>query len=270
MAAVAAADSPRLIVVDIPDATQFLCQLVGGPGEFRFLRQGQNGGFHGRQARIKFENHALIDTALGVRGFILNVGIDEEGHHGAGQAEGRLDDVGYVAFAAGLIKVFELRVRVLIVHAQVVVGAVCHTHEFAPFAALETKTVLNVDGARRVVRTVVLRNIELAHVLGVNAQVNEPVPAVFNPCVKVLICFVGVNEVFDLHLLEFAGAEDEVAGGDLVTERLTDLPDTEGRTFTGRSHHIVEVYEDTLRSFGAQKVQPFLVIDRTQVGFQQA
>ena len=155
-------------------------------------------------------------------------------------------------------------------HAQVVVGAVCHTHELAPFAALETKTVLNVDGARRVVRAVVLRNIEPAHVLGVNTQVNKPVPAVFNPCVKVFICFVGVNEVFDLHLLEFAGAEDEVAGGDLVAERLTDLPDTEGRTFTGRSHHIVEVYEDALRGFGAQKVQPFFVIDRTQVGFQQA
>ena len=155
-------------------------------------------------------------------------------------------------------------------HAQVVVGAVCHTHELAPFAALETKTVLNVDGARRVVRAVVLRNIEPAHVLGVNTQVNKPVPAVFNPCVKVLICFVGVNEVFDLHLLEFAGAEDEVAGGDLVAECLTDLPDTEGRAFAGCGHHIVEVYEDALRGFGAQKVQPFLVIDRTQVGFQQA
>ena len=155
-------------------------------------------------------------------------------------------------------------------HAQVVVGAVCHTHELAPFAALETKTVLNVNGARRVVRAVVLRNIELAHVLGVNAQVNKPVPAVFNPCVEVLICFVGVNEVFDFHLLEFAGAEDEVAGGDLVTERFTNLPDTEGRAFTGRSYHVVEVHEDALRGFRAQKVQPFLVIDRTQVGFQQA
>ena len=116
--------------------------------------------------------------------------------------------------------------------------------------------------------TVVLRNIEPAHVVGVNAQVDEPVPAVFNPCIKVLVRFVGVHEVFDFHLLEFAGAEDEVAGGDLVAECLTDLPDTEGRAFTGRGYHVVEVHEDALRSFGAQKVQPFFVIDRPQVGFQ--
>ena len=117
MAAVAAADSSRFVVVDVTGTAQVGCQLVGGLGEFGFLRQGQNGSLHGRQARIKFENHALIDTALSVRGFILNVSIDEERHHRACQAEGRFDDVGHVAFAAGLIKVFELRVRVLIVHA---------------------------------------------------------------------------------------------------------------------------------------------------------
>ena len=33
-----------------------------------------------------------------------------------------------------------------------------------------------------------------------------------------------LDEELDLHLLELAGAEDEVAGSDLVAERLADLP----------------------------------------------
>ena len=77
-------------------------------------------------------------------------------------------------------------------------------------------------------------------------------------------------EELQLHLLELASAEDEVAGRDLVAEGLAHLADAEGRLLAGRAHDGCEVDEDSLGGFGAQVVQAGLVIDRPQVGLEQA
>src|SRR5699024_3332529 len=71
-----------------------------------------------------------------------------------------------------------------------------------------------------------------------------------------------------LHLLELAGAEDEVAGGDLVAERLADLADAEGRLAPRRRHDVGEVDEDALRRLRAQVVQAGLVLDGAEVGLE--
>ena len=60
------------------------------------------------------------------------------------------------------------------------------------------------------------------------------------------------DEVFDFHLLELAGAEDEVAGVDFVTERLTDLGDAERQLHAAGIDHVLKVNEDTLRRFRAK------------------
>ena len=78
-----------------------------------------------------------------------------------------------------------------------------------------------------------------------------------------------MHEVLDFHLLELTSTEDEVTGGDLVTERLTDLADTERRALAGRGDHVIEVHENTLSGLGAQVVQTLLVIHRAQVGLHQ-
>jgi hypothetical protein len=44
----------------------------------------------------------------------------------------------------------------------------------------------------------------------------------------------GAMKILDLHLLELAGAEDEVARGDLVAEGLADLGDAEEAASRGR------------------------------------
>ncbi|SIJ27831.1 Uncharacterised protein [Mycobacteroides abscessus subsp. abscessus] len=75
----------------------------------------------------------------------------------------------------------------------------------------------------------VLGDVEAAHVLFAQAQAEEPVPAVLDPFVEEGWSVVGVDEVLELHLLELTGAEDEVAGRDLVAEGLADLPDSERR-----------------------------------------
>jgi len=53
----------------------------------------------------------------------------------------------------------------------------------------------------------------------------------------------GLNEVLDLHLLELARAEDEVAGRDLVPEGPPDLGDAERQFEPHRLQDVVEVDE---------------------------
>ena len=54
-------------------------------------------------------------------------------------------------------------------------------------------------------------------------------PAVVDPVLVPLLVGARLAEELQLHLLELAGAEDEVARRDLVAEGLADLADAEGR-----------------------------------------
>jgi hypothetical protein len=61
----------------------------------------------------------------------------------------------------------------------------------------------------------------------------QPVVAEGAPVLEPLQIGVGLAEELQLHLLELAGAEDEVARGDLVAEGLADLADAEGQLAPG-------------------------------------
>ena len=67
-----------------------------------------------------------------------------------------------------------------------------------------------------------------------------------------LLALVRRHEVLHLHLLELTGAEHEVAGRDLVAERLADLGDAEGRLLPRGLEHVLEVEEHALRRLGPQ------------------
>ena len=79
----------------------------------------------------------------------------------------------------------------------------------------------------------------------------------------------GRHEELDLHLLELAGAEDEVARRDLVAERLADLGDPERRLLARELQDVLEVDEDALRGLGAQVDRPSPSSrDRAHVGLE--
>src|ERR1043165_8154929 len=75
-------------------------------------------------------------------------------------------------------------------------------------------------------------------------------------------------EELDLHLLELARAEREVARRNLVAEALADLGDAEGNTHTATVHDVLEVGEDTLGGFGTQEGGAFLAAERTDEGLE--
>src|SRR5260370_17128134 len=78
-----------------------------------------------------------------------------------------------------------------------------------------------------------------------------------------------LDEELHLHLLEFAGAEDEVARRDLVPERLADLADAERDLLPRGLLDVLVVDEDALRRLWAQVRQTGLILGRAEVGTEQ-
>ncbi len=91
-----------------------------------------------------------------------------------------------------------------------------------------------------------------AELFGPDAEIEQPVPALFTPIVAPFLVFAGLDEELHLHLLEFAGAGDEVLGGDLVAEGFADLGDAEGGPQAGGLHDDFVVDVDALGGFGAE------------------
>ena len=91
-----------------------------------------------------------------------------------------------------------------------------------------------------------------AKVLGVKSEVKKELPCALLELGIVRAVRALLAEPLVLHLLEFDGAEDEVAGRDLVAERLADLRDAEGDLGARRALHVQKVDEFALRRLGAQ------------------
>mmetsp|Transcript_722 Transcript_722/g.2311 ORF Transcript_722/g.2311 Transcript_722/m.2311 type:complete len:278 (+) Transcript_722:792-1625(+) len=62
----------------------------------------------------------------------------------------------------------------------------------------------------------------------------------------------GLDEVLDLHLLEFTAPEDEIPRGDLIAEGLANLGNAKGNLGAGNFPDVLEVDKDALRSFRAE------------------
>ena len=82
------------------------------------------------------------------------------------------------------------------------------------------------------------------------------------------VVFAGLDEELELHLLELARAEQEVARRDLVAEALADLRDAEGGRMRARVHDVDEVDEDALRGLRAQVDDRGRLLDRPHVGLE--
>ena len=134
---------------------------------------------------------------------------------------------------------------------EVEVGAVGDALELLEVTAREPEAVLDVGRALGVVGQLLRRVLVVAEVVGVDAEVDVPAGALLDPVAEPLVVLAGLDEELHLHLLELAGAEDEVARRDLVAEALADLGDAERRLFPAGLQHVGEVDEHALRRLGA-------------------
>ncbi|MPM88327.1 hypothetical protein SDC9_135429 [bioreactor metagenome] len=101
-----------------------------------------------------------------------------------------------------------------------------------------------------------------------NAQRNQPAFAEAPPKVEPLQLRTRLAEKFQLHLLKFADAENEVAGGNFVAEALARLSDAERQLAPGCALHVFEVYEHALRRFRTQIQLGAAVLRHALMGFE--
>ncbi len=101
---------------------------------------------------------------------------------------------------------------------QVVVGAVGDAPQLAPVG--EREGVLDIGGGAAVEGQLCRLVVAQAQMLLLDAEAQQPVLAVVLPVLEPFQVGAGLAEELALHLLELAGAEGEVARGDLVAEAL--------------------------------------------------
>jgi hypothetical protein len=109
---------------------------------------------------------------------------------------------------------------------------------------------------------------EVAQVVGADPQVGVPAHPLLHPQLVPFLGLVGGHEELHLHLLELAGAEDEVAGRDLIAKRLADLGDPEWRLAARELQDVLEVDEDSLRGFGPQVGDRGVIDHRADMGLE--
>src|SRR5699024_803662 len=96
------------------------------------------------------------------------------------------------------------------------------------------------------------RMVSCAHLFFFNSKCFQPVKAVLLPVCMPLKIRSRLAEEFQLHLLKLSGTENKVTRCDLISERFSDLADTERNFLSGCTLHVFEVHKDTLGCLRAQ------------------
>ena len=173
--------------------------------------------------------------------------------------------MGHVALVGLGVEVVEPLPRGLGVGRQVEVAPVGDPLELVPAPGEEE---LHVGRAARVVRQLGRVVVAEAELVLRDAEVEVPAQPLGQPVLEPLLALGRRHEVLHLHLLELAGAEDEVLRRDLVAERLAHLGDAEGRLLARRVEDVGEVEEHALGRLGPQVGHVALVLHRAGVGLE--
>ena len=244
LAAVALADGTAVIVIALKFLRQLRIEVLRGLREL--LRKGQNGNLDGRERRM--EMHHVAHASVLER--LLIIRLADKGKRHAVAAKRRLNDVRDIPLLRILVKVGEILSREFLVLGQIIIRAVRNAPQLAPVR--EGERVFNVRRRLGIERELLLRVVAEAQMLRLQAQRRQPLHGVILPVLKPLQIRIRLAEEFHLHLFEFTGAEREIAGSDLVAERLSDLADAKRQMPARRSLHIFEIDENALCRLGTQ------------------
>src|SRR5437667_2556922 len=260
LAAVAPPDRARLVVVDREVPAERVVDAACTLGLAVFSQEGKHGRLVGGEARVEAQHDARLALDL-----VLVVGVHQEGERRAVGTRRRLDDPGEVALAPLLVEVGEVLAAVLAVPPEIEVGAVRDAFELGP---AEREGVLDVDARLGVVRELVATVRPQPQPVTLDVEARVPLQARRPPVVVPLLVLAGTDEELELHLLELARAEEEVARGDLVAERAPDLGDAEGELQARGLEDVPEVDEHALRGFRAQERHVRGVLERPDEGLE--
>ena len=199
----------------------------------------------GSKSGMKVKNYSYVTLTDG----LLIVSVNEECKSNSVCAERGLYNVRNVVLVGLGVEVRHILAGVLLMLTEVVIGSVRYSPKLAPS---EGEEELEVGGSLGIEAKLVGIVIAKSEVLASHTEVEEPLVTEVLPILEPLEVGAGLAEELKLHLLELTGTEGEVAGGDLVSEGLTDLSYAEGKLSSGRALNAGEVNEDTLSGLGTK------------------
>ncbi len=192
--------------------------------------------------------HNNADVILAV--FILThdllvVSIAQNSQYAALNAQRGFNDIGDIfhhilALALPVNQLLAADVGML---GQVIVGAIRHTPQLTP---AEGEQELKVSGSLGIEAQLFGFMVAEPQVFVLQTDGQQPVVAESPPIIEPLKIGAGLAEELQFHLLKLPDAENEVARGDLIAERLADLADAERQFLPGGTLYVVEVYKDAL------------------------
>ena len=142
-----------------------------------------------------------------------------------------------------IIEVGHILTGNLLMTTQVIICSISNTPKLAP---AEREQELKVCRCLRIEGKLCLLMVSCTKHLFRHTEGQEPVLTELLPVCEPFKISVRLAEKLKLHLLELTRTEREVARGDFITERLTNLTDTKRQLLTRRSLDILEVYKDAL------------------------
>ena len=184
------------------------------------LQERRNRKSHRREMFWQREIHARLAIHL-----VLTITTRQHRHHQTLDTKTWLDDMRDKFLVRALDDIFHTLVADALDIAQIKIGTVGNSHQFF-FANRKIK--LDVNRLFAIVRPIRLWHVKFVDRFTRQAQIVQKFVRTRQQLIKRLLPFVGMNEIFDLHLFELATAKNKVARTDLVTECLSLLRQTKG------------------------------------------
>src|SRR6266508_69218 len=136
--------------------------------------------------------------------------------------------------------------------AQIKIGAIGDSHQLIPLAlillAFWEEAILDVYGALGIMGQLLLRLFIETEIGRRDTKIDKPSVAGIDPFLMRLLVFAWPNKVFHFHLFKFPRTENEIAGRDLVTKRLSNLRDAKRKFAAACRQYVEKIDEYALRS----------------------
>src|SRR5437762_12438665 len=136
---------------------------------------------------------------------------------------------------------------------EIEVGAIGNAHQFIPMTfylfTFREEAILNIAGTLGIVRQLFWRLFVQPQVFFRDANVLKPLMTGIDPFLMSRFVFARSHEIFHLHLLKLARAENEITGRNFVAKRFADLRDAKRQLASTGVQDVEKIYEDALRGF---------------------
>src|SRR3989344_4002272 len=116
-------------------------------------------------------------------------------------------------------------------------------------APAKREIIFNIHGLFRIMGKFLFRMFKSSKILFLGAQSHYKFPSVSKPPFKQRLPFgLGVNKIFNFHLLKFPQTKNKIASDNFVSKGLADLGDAKGYLDPHRINNIFKIHKNSAGS----------------------